>query len=217
MSNSTESSKKSASGSPPDNRPVGAILAGGASRRMGAEKALTSLGGKPLLDRVIDAIADQVSTLVITGGPAGRADHRGLAHRPDRPTGGRGPLAGLLAALDYARDIGSGSEFVLAVATDMPFLPGDLVSRLMAEGHRGLPVLPRYAGRLQPLAALWPLGLRDELAAGLDEGSIRSMKDFYKRSGFIDVGYDDAPLDPFFNVNTPDDLSLAERRIAASC
>lgn len=216
MSNTTESSQGSASGNPPDTLPVGAILAGGASRRMGVEKSLTYLAGKALLDRVIESVAGQVSTLILVGGPVDWAEDRGLVHRPDRPAGGRGPLAGLLAAFDYAEDVGSGSDFVFLTATDMPFLPADLVSRLTEASQQGLPVIPQYSGQIQPLAALWPRNLRDGLAAALNDGTASSMKDLYKISGFVDISYEDAPSDPFFNVNTPEDLSLAERRIATS-
>ncbi len=215
MSNSTESSKCHGSGAPPDTLPPGAILAGGASRRMGATKALTNLGGRTLLDRVIDGIASQVSSLIIVGGPPDWAEERGLTYRPDRPAGGRGPLAGVLAAMDRAREITPGSDFIFVTATDMPFLPPDLVSRLMTASRKGLPVMPRYGGRLQPLAALWPLEMREKLETGLDDGTTGSMMDLYQKTGFTDVSYDDVQSDPFFNVNTPDDLSLAERRIAA--
>ncbi len=207
MSNSTESPQKPVS----DNLPVGAILAGGASRRMGEAKALTSLGGKPLLDRVVENIAPQVSSVAIIGGPPVWAEQRGLDHRVDAIAGGRGPLAGLLAAMDYAAQIKSSSDFVFVTATDMPFLPPDLVSRLLEESGRGLPVIPRSGNRLQPLAALWPRDMHSKITSGLKEKSIESMKDVYQDTGFQQVSFETVPLDPFFNVNTPEDLGIAER------
>lgn len=216
MSSSTESSPGSEPDRPSDSRPVGAVLAGGESRRMGTAKALMSLAGKPLLDRVIESIANQVSSLVIVGGSADLAKQRGLAHAVDRPAGGRGPLAGLLAAMDHVGDISSCSDFIFLTATDMPFLPPDLVTRLVEAARNDLPVLPRYGGKLQPLAALWPRRMRKELEAGLNDRSVASMKDLYESAGFIEVSYEDAPDDPFFNVNTPDDLELARRRLGPS-
>ena len=207
MSNSTESPQKPVS----DNLPVGAILAGGASRRMGEAKALTSLGGKPLLDRVVESIAPQVSSVAIIGGPPVWAEQRGLDHRADAIAGGRGPLAGLLAAMDYATQIKSNSDFVFVTATDMPFLPPDLVSRLLEESDNGLPVIPRSGNRLQPLAALWPRDMHSKITSGLRGKSVESMKDLYQGTGFQEVGFETVPLDPFFNVNTPEDLGVAER------
>lgn len=212
MSNSTGSPERLVS----DNLPVGAVLAGGASRRMGEAKAMTRLGGKSLLDRVVDGIAPQVSAMVIVGGPAAWAERLGVDYRADAIAGGRGPLAGLLAAMDYAAQIRSNSEFVLVTATDMPFLPADLVSRLLCESDRGLPVIPRSGNRLQPLAALWPRDIRGRVASGLKDNSHESMKDLYQATGFQEVSYEAAPLDPFFNVNTPEDLAVAELRVGAS-
>lgn len=207
MSNSTGSSRNSVSG----NLPLGAILAGGASRRMGEAKALTRLGGKPLLDRVVESIAPQVSSVVIVGGPPEWAEQRGLDHRADAIAGGRGPLAGLLAAMDYAAQIKSNSDFVFVTATDMPFLPPDLVSRLLEDSDKGLPVIPRSGNRLQPLAALWPRDMHSKIASGLRGKSVESMKDLYQDTGFQEVSFETVPLDPFFNVNTPEDLGVAER------
>ena len=212
MSNSTGSHEGFVS----DNPPLGAVLAGGASRRMGEAKAMTRLGGRPLLDRAVERIAPQVSAMVIVGGPAAWAERLGVDHRADAIAGGRGPLAGLLAAMDYATQIRSNSDFVLVTATDMPFLPADLVSRLLGESARGLPVIPRYGNRLQPLAALWPRDMREKIESGLKDNSHESMKDLYQATGFQEVSYEAAPLDPFFNVNTPEDLATAELRLGAS-
>lgn len=200
----------------PDSQPIGAILSGGSSRRMGEDKAMIKLGGRPLLDRVVDSLMQQVSSLVIVGGPAEWAGDRGLDYRPDAVTGGRGPLAGLLAAFNYASDIKSGSEYVFVTATDMPFLPSSLVARLGDACLKGRPVLPRSGGRLQPLAALWPRGLCEKLAAGLRDESMESMKDLYANSDFVEVNFDAGPPDPFFNLNTPEDLVAAERRLGSS-
>lgn len=207
MSNSTGSSRNSVS----DNLPVGAILAGGASRRMGEAKAMMRLGGKPLLERVVERIALQVSSVVVVGGPPVWAEHRGLDYRADAIAGGRGPLAGLLAAMDFAEQTRSNSDFVFVAATDMPFLPPDLVSRLLEESDKGLPVIPRSGNRLQPLAALWPRDIHNKITSGLRGKSIESMKDLYQDTGFREVSFETGPLDPFFNVNTPEDLGVAER------
>lgn len=105
---------------------------------MGQDKSLLKVGVQTLLDVVIDRTTDQVFSLALAGGPEAWARDRGVDHVPDAVSGGRGPLAGLVAAMDFAAQSGSQSRFVFVTATDMPFLPADLVARLLKECGQGL-------------------------------------------------------------------------------
>ncbi len=198
-------------------RPHGVILAGG--RGCGA-KASLRLGGVALVDRVIARLAPQVAALAVNanGDPAGFA-RTGLPVLADSVPGYPGPLAGVLAALDWAA--GQGAAHVVTVAGDMPFLPCDLVARLAAAGAGHAPVLaaiPRGAadarsimGDLirQPVCGLWPVRLRDDLRAALAAGQ-RKVAPWADRHGARVAVFDPAGgVDPFFNVNTPDDLRAA--------
>lgn len=163
---------------------LGAILAGGASRRFGSDKAAALLRGKPLIAHVIDRLTPQVAALVVVG-----RDHPGVLSLPDRPPG-VGPLGGLAAALAYAADRGFGA--VLTSGCDLPDLPDDL--RRLAPG----PVVARG----QPLVGLWPVGLAavldDHLAASAD----RSLRGWVARCGAREVD-----LGPVANINTVADLA----------
>lgn len=214
MSNSPDVADMTPAPMVPEDLPSGVILAGGGSRRMGQDKALLNIGAQTLLDVVVMRTTDQLFSLALAGGPEAWARARGLDYVADAVSGGRGPLAGLVAAMDFAAQSGSRSRFVFVTATDMPFLPTDLVARLAKECGKGLPVIPRYEGRLQPLAALWPNDLRDKIASGLKDNSARSMKDVYEASGFVDVAIETEDIDPFFNVNTPEDLEKVRQILA---
>lgn len=214
MSNSPDVADMTPSPLAPADMPSGVILAGGSSRRMGQDKALLKVGERTLLDVVVMRTTDQLFSLALAGGPEAWARARGVDHVADAILGGRGPLAGLVAAMDFAAQSGSQSRFVFVTATDMPFLPADLVMRLVEQCGKGLPVIPRYEGRLQPLAALWPNDLRDKIALGLGDSSARSMKDVYEASGFVEVVFEIEDIDPFFNVNTPEDLENVRQILA---
>lgn len=179
----------------------------------GGDKTRVSLAGRSMLDHVAERIAPQVATLVINANQA--ADHMlglGLPVVPDHVPD-RGPLAGLLAAMDWALQRGGSFSAVLSVSTDTPFLPENLVRNLARERPHG-PAVAASQGRLHPVIGLWPLKLRDEIATALAEQR-RSVEKFALRHEAIAV---DFPLrtigarmvDPFFNTNTPEDLALAE-------
>ncbi|MCR8724921.1 molybdenum cofactor guanylyltransferase MobA [Frigidibacter sp. ROC022] len=189
-------------------QPFGLILAGGRGSRMGgADKAFLTLGGSSLLARVIDRFAPQVDRLALSanGDPA-RFSGFGLPVLPDPVPGFPGPLAGLLAGLDWAA--GAGAETLVTVATDTPFLPPDLVPRLLLAGDGG-PALAATPGGLHPTFALWPVtlagALRDRLAAGH-----RRLSDFAAAHGAATASFPDQPFDPFLNINTAEDLARAE-------
>lgn len=207
--------------------PVGVILAGGQATRMGGgDKALLRLGDRSILGHVIDRLAPQVAALALNAnGDAGRFSAFDLPVLPDPVAGHVGPLAGVLAGLDWAA--GAGVETLVTVAADTPFFPCDLVARLMrtAEGMAHPLVLaatPRGAedtksmsrgGQVRhPTFGLWPVALRDDLRAALGEG-LRKVVLWTDRHGGREALFDDGAA--FFNVNTPEDLALARRRAGA--
>lgn len=202
----------------------GVILAGGQATRMGGgDKGLLPLGGVPILRRVIDRLAPQAGPLALNAnGEAARFDGYGLPVLPDSIDGFPGPLAGVLAGLDWAA--GQGAQAIVTVAADTPFFPTDLVSRLTdaAQGQTHPLVLaatPRAEGERtksmsrsglirHPTFGLWPVALRDDLRAALEDG-LSKVVIWTERHGGRECVFD-APGDPFFNVNTPEDLARAE-------
>lgn len=186
----------------------GVVLCGGAGRRMGgADKALLRLAGQPLVTHLQDRLEPQVARLALSanGDPA-RLAFTGLPVLPDGA--GAGPLAGILAALDWAA--AAGADAVASAAVDTPFLPCDLVPRLWLAGDGGLAVA-RCGGRLHPTAGLWPVSLRASLRAQLEAGQFKVMA-FAEGAAVADFTADTP--DPFLNLNTPEDLALAERALA---
>ena len=193
----------------------GVILAGGRAKRMGGgDKGLRLLGGQTLIAHVIARLAPQCGPLAINanGDPARLAGF-GLPVLPDSLPDYPGPLAGVLAGLDWAA--GLGAEAIVTAAADTPFLPLDLVARLSeAALPRGLALAasPDASGTLQrhPTFGLWPVALRHDLRAALN-GGVRKVVTWTDRHQAATAIFDAAPIDPFFNVNTPDDLALAHR------
>jgi molybdopterin-guanine dinucleotide biosynthesis protein A len=201
---------------------LGVILAGGLARRMGGgDKTLRPLGGRPLLAHVIDRVAPQVAALVINanGDPARFAGF-GLPvvadGLPDRP----GPLAGVLAGLDWAAAARPDLAWVLTVTGDAPFLPRDLAAGLhAARAAAGLPLASARSGatgQSHPTIGLWPVALREGLRAALLAGD-RSVGRFAAAQGCAPADWPAAPedplFDPFFNANTPAELAEAERHL----
>ena len=186
---------------------VAVVLAGGRGTRVdGRDKALLPLDGRPLLAHVLARIAPQVDRVALSAnGDPGRFARFGLPvlpdGRPDRP----GPLAGILAGMDWAA--GERATALLAVATDTPFLPPDLVIRLAAAGPFAMAATPGEGGpELHPTAALWPVALRHDLRAALDAGQ-RRVAGWALARGCATVVFEDARA--FLNVNTGDDLARA--------
>ncbi|MGQ0566887.1 MAG: molybdenum cofactor guanylyltransferase MobA [Gemmobacter sp.] len=193
----------------------GVILAGGRATRMGGgDKGLRLLGGKPLMSHVIARLAPQCGPLAISAnGDPSRLSAFGLPVLPDTIPDFPGPLAGVLAGLDWAATLGTPA--VVTAAADTPFLPQDLVARLTAAaGPQGLALAasPDATGTLQrhPTFGLWPVALRHDLRDALASG-LRKIVRWTDAHGAGTAVFDAAPFDPFFNVNTPDDLALAER------
>ena len=199
---------------------VGLLLAGGLSRRMGGgDKALRLLGGVSLLDRVIERRRPQVAALVLNanGDPArfGRFD---LPVAADSITGFAGPLAGVLAGLDWAAEHRPDCPLVVSVPTDAPFLPGDLVARLaqgLDEAGADL-ACAASGGQAHPVIGLWPVGLREDLRRAVDAEGIRKVDQWTRRHRLATVTFADQPVDPFFNANRAEDLETAAELLRLS-
>lgn len=198
---------------------LGLLLAGGQARRMGgADKALASVGGVTILRRCVDTLAGQCAGLAISanGDPA-RFSTYGAPVIADELPGFAGPLAGVLAGLDYCARARPGVEWLVSVPTDCPFLPGDLAARLhaarAAQGARL--ACAASGGRRHPAIALWPVALREALRHALVVEDLRKVGAFLARHAVATATWATTPHDPFFNANTPDDLAQANR-IAAS-
>jgi len=194
--------------------PMGVILAGGLATRMGGgDKALLPLGGRPMLALVIERLSPQVAGIVLNanGDPA-RFSGFGLPVIADSVPEFPGPLAGVLAGLEWAAKLGA--ERIVTAAADTPFLPRDLVARLdAAAGADGAIALAATASGLHPTFGLWPTSLRDVLARDL-AGGARRVGAWAESMGARRVMFEDTPRDPFFNINTPDELCRAEAILA---
>jgi molybdopterin-guanine dinucleotide biosynthesis protein A len=207
---------------PPRPPSCAVILAGGAGRRMGGvQKGLVGFAGRPLVAQVIDGLAPQVDHLALSvnGDPAGWLGF-GLPLIADAFAGFPGPLAGMAAGLAYAATLAPAPEAVVFVPTDAPFLPGDLVARLLAAraagGADAIAVAHGPAGP-EPVVAALPVSLAAELAAHVaahPDGA--GVRDFYARHAAIAVPFAPPPgrPDPFTNVNTPGELAAAEALLA---
>ena len=190
-------------------KPAGILLAGGLATRMGGgDKSLKLLGGMPILAHVIDRIRPQVSALALNanGDPA-RLGAWDLAVVPDAIPGFPGPLAGIHAGMVWARahDVAD----IVSIPTDTPFLPTDLVDCLLAERGDADIVVARSEAQPHPVVALWPVRLAGELRQLVD-GGMRRVTEF---AGLHKVAYADFPvgeIDPFLNINRPEDLERAE-------
>jgi molybdenum cofactor guanylyltransferase len=197
----------------------GIILAGGLSRRMGGgDKPLLSLGNRRLVDHVAARLQPQVGALAINAnGDPSRFAGPGLPVLPDNVPDYAGPLAGILTGLEWAAT-NPACQALASAAGDTPFFPRDLVDRLAEAARRqpGMIAVASSAGRWHPTFALWPLGLREALRHFLVEEDNRRVSAFMERHGFVAVEFPvleakGEPVDPFFNINTPDDLAQAER------
>jgi len=199
---------------------VGLLLAGGQSRRMGGgDKALRLLDGIPLLDRIIERLRSQVEALVLNAnGDPTRFARYALPVVPDSISGFAGPLAGVLAGLDWAASQRPDCPYIASIATDAPFLPTDLVARL-ADGLDGAQAdlaCAASGGRTHPVFGLWPVRLREDLRHALVEEGIRKVDLWTERHKLVTVSFADQPVDPFFNANRPEDLATAEALLRAA-
>ncbi len=196
---------------------VAVLLAGGQARRMGGgDKCLVQLAGRPLLTHVIARIAPQVGQVLINanGDPA-RFSGFGLPVAADTVEGFAGPLAGVLTGLQWtAKNVPQATQMV-SIATDTPFFPTDLVSRLVAGADKaGTSLAVATSGaRTHPVFGLWPVSLLNNLAEAVTNEGLRKVDIWTARHGVAEVEFDTDDGDPFFNLNRPEDIAEAEARL----
>jgi len=200
---------------------VGVLLAGGKSSRMGGgDKCLRELGGKKILARTIERLGPQVAEIVINAnGDPTRFDSFDLPVIADDITGFQGPLAGVHAGLQWVKANRPGATYVVTVATDTPFFPEDLVSRfLSARDDASSFCIAQSDEGTHPVIGLWPLELAEALEDSLRRGE-RKVTTWTKDHGaqpvfFSDIKVGGRTIDPFFNINAPEDLAEAEQLLS---
>ncbi|MET0431205.1 MAG: molybdenum cofactor guanylyltransferase MobA [Hyphomicrobium sp.] len=200
---------------------LGVILAGGRSRRFGGgDKALADLGGRSLLARVVARFAPQVGRLVLNvNGDAARFAQFGIETIPDRENAELGPLSGLLAAMDWASEAAPDVKLIATASSDVPFLPSDFVARLDAARNGGV-AIAMSSDRRHPTIGLWPTNARSAIAEALARRAL-SVDRLAADLNAVAVAFpmrdiDGQEIDPFFNINTPDDLAAARVLAAKS-
>ncbi len=203
---------------PSDRRPeriVGVIVAGGRATRMGGgDKALRVLAGRPIVSHVIERVRPQVHTLILNAsGDPHRLAGFGLPVIPDTIAGHAGPLAGILAGLEWAAVNAPDCRWVASFPCDAPFLPVDMVARfaevVRAEGTTLAGTAS--AGRTHPVVGLWPVALAPELREAMVAEGMRKIDVWTARYPLATVEFPTSPVDPFFNANRAEDLAEAER------
>ena len=193
---------------------LGLVLAGGLARRMGGgDKARLSIGGATILQRVLACLAPQCERVVINanGDPTRFAD-TGLPVVADSVPDFAGPLAGILAGLDWTPAHAPNCEWLLSVPGDCPFLPKDLLARLHeARRAAGTSLACARSGAWRhPVVGLWSIDLREDLRRALMDEGLRKIEIWTARHGVAIADWPAEPVDPFFNVNTADDAARAE-------
>jgi molybdopterin-guanine dinucleotide biosynthesis protein A len=197
------------------NSPVGVLLAGGLARRMGGgDKPMRQIAGRTILERVITRLKPQCGGLILNanGDPARFASFE-LPVIPDTVEDFPGPLAGILAALDWTAANRPDAPLVLSAAADCPFLPRDLVARLkeaLVTEDAQLAVAASD-GQPHPVIGLWSVALREDLRSALVREGVRKVDRWTARHKLVTVPWPTTPLDPFFNANTIDDIAEADR------
>jgi len=201
---------------------VGLILAGGLARRMGGrDKAFLPFGGSDLVHRAIARLGPQCDRVIINAnGELERFATLGLPVVSDTVAGFAGPLAGILAGLDWLAAHAPAAR-LLSVPVDGPFFPDDLATRLTTatDGQGVAMACAQSGGRRHGVYALWPVDVREALRRALAVDGLRKVDAWLARNDVAVAEWPAHPFDPFFNVNTPDDLARAEqhmRRLASS-
>jgi molybdenum cofactor guanylyltransferase len=193
---------------------LGLVLAGGLARRMGGgDKARIRIGGATILQRVLAGLTPQCSQVIINAnGDQKRFADTGLPVVADSVPDFAGPLAGILAGLDWAAAHAPDSEWLASVPGDCPFLPKNLVLRLHeARVAAGAPLACTRSGELRhPVVGLWPVRLREDLRHALVDEDLHKIELWTARHGIGIADWPAVPIDPFFNVNTPEDAARAE-------
>lgn len=188
---------------------LGLVLAGGQSRRFGADKALADFAGQPLVYHVMRRAMVQVGELVVSAN-----HHIGLESLRDLPViqdgigPSRGPLAGVLAAMEWAASHRPNAVCLASFPVDSPLFPHDLVSRLASQWGTGEKIIvPARSGRLHPVFGLWPMSVAGALRHYLVDLNKSGVGEFAREMGALVIDFDNGPLDPFLNANRPEDLA----------
>jgi molybdopterin-guanine dinucleotide biosynthesis protein A len=191
---------------------VGIILAGGLARRMGGgDKCLLPLAGKTLLQRTIDRIQPQVSTLLLNAnGNSLRFARTRLPVVADQYANNLGPLAGIHAGFTWMKSNAPDAQWLLSVASDTPFFPANLADSLLEAIGESKLVVARSNQQPHPVFALWHISLIDEIANQLATGEVPRLQDWITVHQPVTVDFTADGYDPFFNINTPQDLYAAE-------
>lgn len=196
-----------------ENHRIGVVLAGGRSSRMGQQdKAFCQLGQQCLIETVIGRVMPQVDELIINTNseqPAYRA--LGLPIIKDCADGQLGPLVGILSAMEWIAAQRPQCHWLASFSVDTPFVPLDTVDKLFPAIEREQTLLAsvRSEQRTHPVIGLWSLQLRGDLREQLLHHQMRKVDRWTARHGVAIVDFDAEPVDPFFNVNTPDELDTA--------
>ena len=198
-----------------DPRPVIVVLAGGRATRMGGgDKALRKFGRTTLLDHVLARLAGQPAraTVLNANGDPARFARFGLPVVPDTVPDHPGPLAGVLAGMEWSLAHAPGTADIVTVPTDSPFLPPDLVDRLLAARKAAFADMAcaASAGQTHPVAGLWPVRLATQLRQALVEERLYGVRRWSARFNLAQAEFATVPVDPFLNLNRPDDLTAAE-------
>jgi molybdopterin-guanine dinucleotide biosynthesis protein A len=196
---------------------VGVILAGGQSRRMaGRDKRIMPLAGQPLIAHVIERFAPQIGPLIlnVNGDPKPYGEF-GLPIAPDTIDGFLGPLAGVLAGMDWALVNAPQCHWIATAAADTPFFPMDFVAQLAEASEASGALIARAAslGRAHPTFAIWSVSLASDLRSAIADAGVRKATEWTTQQGCATVSFDASDFDPFFNINTPDDLLVAEAHL----
>ena len=201
----------------PSRRVAGVLLAGGQARRMGGgDKCLKLLGGKTLLEHAIERMRPQVGPMVLNAnGELKRFAEFNLPVIEDAVKGFAGPLAGILAGLEWAKTAAPQCPWIVSVPTDAPFLPADLVECFVdaVDELADDMACAMSNSRTHPVVGLWPVRLAHELRDALVNEDVRKIDAWTARYRLAEVEFPADPVDPFMNVNTPDDLADAERML----
>ena len=196
---------------------LGAILAGGLSRRFGGgDKCLQPLGGRTILDHVIERARPQVGQLILNAnGDPSRFEKFGLTTVPDVVEGYAGPLAGILSVMEWAREYTPQTRWVATFPGDAPFVPLDFVETLMAriDGDGAELACAASNGRTHPVCGMWNVKLADALRKSLIVEDLRKIDLWTAQYALSTVNFEIGAIDPFFNINRPEDLKSAERTL----
>jgi molybdenum cofactor guanylyltransferase len=197
---------------------IGVVLAGGLARRMGGgDKARIRIGGVTVLERIIERLRPQCAGLILNANTdAARFADIGLPVVADSVADYAGPLAGILSGLDWTAEHATQIEWIVSAPGDCPFLPRDLVTRLHQArvGASALLACASSAKRPHPAVAIWPVELREDLRRALTRDGVRRVTEWSARYPFGMAAWAATPVDPFFNINKPEDVAEAERLAA---